>query len=61
MVFTLARALAYATIFVGFLGVFLPVKILQSAGFTAPDALHAPQIVGTNSCATRCMSAPALP
>ena len=46
MVFTLVRALAYATIFVGFLGVFLPVKILQSAGVTVPDALHAPQIAG---------------
>jgi protein-S-isoprenylcysteine O-methyltransferase Ste14 len=46
MVFTLVRALAYATIFVGFLGVFLPARILEAAGLTAPNALHAPQIAG---------------
>ena len=36
MVFTLVRALTYATIFVGFLGVFLPARILAWAGLTAP-------------------------
>jgi protein-S-isoprenylcysteine O-methyltransferase Ste14 len=46
MVFTLVRALTYATIFVGFLGVFLPARLLQSAGFTPPAAVHAPQIAG---------------
>jgi protein-S-isoprenylcysteine O-methyltransferase Ste14 len=46
MLFTLVRALTYATIFVGFLGVFLPARILQSAGFTAPATIHAPQIAG---------------
>ena len=46
MVFTLVRALAYATIFVGFLGVILPVRILEAAGLAAPNAVHAPQIAG---------------
>jgi protein-S-isoprenylcysteine O-methyltransferase Ste14 len=46
MVFTLVRALTYATIFVGFLGVFLPARILAWAGLTAPDALEAPQVGG---------------
>jgi protein-S-isoprenylcysteine O-methyltransferase Ste14 len=46
MVFTLVRALTYFTIFIGFLGVFLPAQILESAGVRAPDALHAPQIAG---------------
>jgi protein-S-isoprenylcysteine O-methyltransferase Ste14 len=46
MMFTLVRALAYATIFVGFLGVFLPAKILESAGVSAPAVIHAPQVAG---------------
>ena len=46
MVFTLVRALTYATIFVGFLGVFLPAQILESAGVNAPAVIHAPQIAG---------------
>jgi protein-S-isoprenylcysteine O-methyltransferase Ste14 len=46
MVFTLVRAFAYATIFVGFLGVLLPARILEWAGFPAPHALGAPQIAG---------------
>jgi protein-S-isoprenylcysteine O-methyltransferase Ste14 len=46
MLFTLVRALTYATIFVGFLGVFLPARILQWAGFNAPATIQAPQIAG---------------
>jgi protein-S-isoprenylcysteine O-methyltransferase Ste14 len=46
MLFTLVRALAYATMFVGFLGVFLPARILQLAGFTVPATVQAPQIAG---------------
>ena len=46
MLFTLARGLAYATIFVGFLGVFLPARILQSAGLAAPADVRTPQIAG---------------
>jgi hypothetical protein len=44
MDFTLVRALAYATIFVGFLGVFLPVQILRLAGFTAPEHFTLPKL-----------------
>ena len=46
MMFTLVRALTYAIIFVGFLGVFLPSYILRWAGFTPPAAFGAPQIAG---------------
>ena len=46
MIFTLVRALAYATIFIGFLGVFLPARILQSAGLAPPTTLLAAQIAG---------------
>ncbi|HEY7236135.1 MAG TPA: isoprenylcysteine carboxylmethyltransferase family protein [Gemmatimonadaceae bacterium] len=43
--FILARAVVYATLFVGFLLVFLPARVLEWSGVTTPP-LGAPQIVG---------------
>lgn len=46
MIFTLVRALSYATIFVGFVLVFLPARVLDSAGISGPPAIGVPQIAG---------------
>lgn len=46
MIFTLVRALAYATIFVGFLGIFLPARVLDATGFVPPAEIRLPQIAG---------------
>ena len=43
--FILARAVVYATLFVGFLLVFLPARVLEWSGIRTPP-LGAPQIVG---------------
>jgi len=43
--FILARAVVYATLFVGFLLVFLPARVLEWSGITTPP-FGAPQIVG---------------
>ena len=44
--FVLARAVTYATAFVGFLLVFLPARLLDSFGVAAPAHLGPLQIVG---------------
>jgi protein-S-isoprenylcysteine O-methyltransferase Ste14 len=43
---TLARALAYATLFIALVLVFLPAQVLSAAGVGAPTAFGAPQLVG---------------
>lgn len=40
------RTLAYAILFIGFLIVYLPNRILAGTGTTAPLAYHGPQITG---------------
>jgi protein-S-isoprenylcysteine O-methyltransferase Ste14 len=42
----LVRALAYATVFVGFVLVFLPARILDWAGVTRPSPVGRVQIIG---------------
>jgi protein-S-isoprenylcysteine O-methyltransferase Ste14 len=44
--FVLARAVTYATVFVGFLLVFVPSRILSGAGITQPQVFGIPQIGG---------------
>jgi protein-S-isoprenylcysteine O-methyltransferase Ste14 len=44
--FVLARALTYATIFIGLVLVLLPAGILSATGITRPDRIGAPQLVG---------------
>jgi protein-S-isoprenylcysteine O-methyltransferase Ste14 len=44
--FALVRALTYATLFVGFVLVFLPARVLTWSGVAAPRALAIPQIAG---------------
>jgi protein-S-isoprenylcysteine O-methyltransferase Ste14 len=44
--FILARAIVYATLFVGFLLVFLPARVLAWSGITRPTTLGAMQIAG---------------
>jgi protein-S-isoprenylcysteine O-methyltransferase Ste14 len=44
--FVLIRAITYFTLFVGFLLVFLPARVLSSAGITAPESIGAPQVTG---------------
>ena len=44
--FVLIRAITYATLFVGFLLVFLPARILSSAGIAAPESIGAVQVTG---------------
>jgi len=46
MIFTLARALTYSTLFIGFLLVFLPDRILARTGVTPPPAIGRWQIAG---------------
>jgi protein-S-isoprenylcysteine O-methyltransferase Ste14 len=41
-----ARAVTYATLFIGFVLVFLPARVLARAGVTPPAALGLPQIAG---------------
>jgi protein-S-isoprenylcysteine O-methyltransferase Ste14 len=45
-VFVLARAVVYATFFVGFLLVFLPMRVLAKSGIVPPATLGAVQIAG---------------
>jgi len=44
--FILARALVYATLFVGTLLVFLPARVISWSGISSPAQLGAPQLVG---------------
>jgi protein-S-isoprenylcysteine O-methyltransferase Ste14 len=44
--FVLARAVVYATVFVGLLLVFVPAQLLSWAGISRPATLGAPQIAG---------------
>ena len=44
--FTLMRALTYSVLFMGFVLVFLPGQLLQSAGVARPSSIGAPQIAG---------------
>jgi protein-S-isoprenylcysteine O-methyltransferase Ste14 len=46
VLFVLVRALTYATVFVGFVLVFLPARVLAWSGVTRPDALGSLQVVG---------------
>jgi protein-S-isoprenylcysteine O-methyltransferase Ste14 len=51
MVGVLARALTYATLFIGFVLVFLPAQVLASAGVRAPADWGAAQFLGMFVCA----------
>ena len=44
--FILFRAIAYATLFIGFLLVFLPARVLARSGIVRPTTLGAPQVTG---------------
>jgi protein-S-isoprenylcysteine O-methyltransferase Ste14 len=44
--FVLARAVTYSTLFIGFLLIFLPARILSSTGITQPAATGLWQVVG---------------
>ncbi|MGQ0648434.1 MAG: methyltransferase family protein [Gemmatimonadaceae bacterium] len=44
--FVLIRAITYATLFVGFLLVFLPARVLEWSGIDRPATIGAAQIVG---------------
>jgi len=44
--FVLARAVTYSALFIGFLLIFLPARILSSTGITRPSAFGAPQVAG---------------
>ena len=44
--FILFRALTYATLFVGFLLIYLPARILSGTGLVRPATMGPPQIVG---------------
>jgi protein-S-isoprenylcysteine O-methyltransferase Ste14 len=46
IVFVLARAVTYSTLFIGFLLVFLPARVLTWSGVTPPAAIGVPQIAG---------------
>jgi len=46
LVFVLARAVVYATLFIGFLLVFLPARIVAWSGMTSPAQLGALQLIG---------------
>jgi protein-S-isoprenylcysteine O-methyltransferase Ste14 len=45
-VFVLVRALTYATLFIGFVLVFLPARLLSSSGVTAPPVIGVAQAIG---------------
>ena len=44
--FVLARAVTYSTLFIGLLLIFLPARMLSSAGIVQPPAIRAWQVVG---------------
>jgi protein-S-isoprenylcysteine O-methyltransferase Ste14 len=44
--FVFIRAITYSTLFVGFLLVFLPARVLSSAGIAAPESIGAAQVTG---------------
>jgi len=46
VVFVLARAVTYATCFIGFVLVFLPAQVLSWSGISQPEAIGAPQVAG---------------
>jgi protein-S-isoprenylcysteine O-methyltransferase Ste14 len=45
-VFILARAIVYATLFIGFLLVFLPARVIAWSGIVAPGRVGVPQLLG---------------
>jgi len=45
--FVLVRAVTYAALFIGFVLVFLPARVLEGSGVTRPDAIGAAQVGGT--------------
>jgi protein-S-isoprenylcysteine O-methyltransferase Ste14 len=45
-IFVLARAIIYATVFVGLLLVYLPSRLLSWSGIVAPATTGAPQVAG---------------
>ena len=47
----LARAATYAALFIGFVLVFLPSRVLSSSGISRPAALGVPQVAGLAVCA----------
>lgn len=49
--FTIFRALIYASLFVGFLFVYLPARLLARTGIVRPAAIDWPQITGALICA----------
>jgi protein-S-isoprenylcysteine O-methyltransferase Ste14 len=44
--FILLRALTYASFFIGLLLVWLPARVLASAGISRPEQMAAPQVIG---------------
>jgi protein-S-isoprenylcysteine O-methyltransferase Ste14 len=44
--FVIFRAITYATLFMGFLLIYLPARLLASAGIVRPPEIAAPQIAG---------------
>jgi protein-S-isoprenylcysteine O-methyltransferase Ste14 len=44
--FVIFRTITYATLFVGFLLIYLPARVLASAGIVRPLAMGAPQVAG---------------
>ncbi len=44
--FVIFRAITYATLFIGFLLIYLPARVLASAGIVRPPVIAVPQIVG---------------
>jgi protein-S-isoprenylcysteine O-methyltransferase Ste14 len=44
--FVIFRAITYATLFVGFLLIYLPARVLAAAGIVRPPQIGAPQIAG---------------
>src|SRR5271165_1838719 len=44
--FVIFRAITYATLFVGFLLIYLPARVLAAAGIVRPPTIAAPQIAG---------------
>jgi protein-S-isoprenylcysteine O-methyltransferase Ste14 len=50
-VFVLVRALTYATLFIGFVLVFLPARLVSSSGVMAPPVIGVAQAIGMLSAA----------
>ena len=44
--FTIFRAVTYATLFIAFVLIYLPARVLSWSGLTRPDAIGGPQILG---------------